>query len=339
MFELFRSFFGLESHAEESVYPDVLIEKAIERALEATDPRIRAVSGYERALRPAVIHAIDHVVAMVEALPPAREADPERYGEDPELTAFFASKERLQQCFSFDSQLRDYLDAAGELVPDRFYALLVMARSDKRVLGMEMQGEMLRRDVAQVMVNFSGHRLVDPSGSEAKTRRELKRRAFDSLLEIALHRLVAADQEHAELKQQHYLLQRKLRALRAGRWGLDDDATEEPLDAAGLERHLAAIEQELNTLVEDEISLTGRLDTLTETLNTAEKQLWGSRIKVIMDRSGIKRDQASFTAPELELDEIHSILGRSATLFLVSYPTAELLPRPDLLTEASRYLF
>lgn len=339
MFELFRSFFGLESHAEESVYPDVLIEKAIERALEATDPRIRAVSGYERTLRPAVIHAIDHVVAMVEALPPAREADPERYGEDPELTAFFASKERLQQCFSFDSQLRDYLDTAGELVPDRFYALLVMERSEKRVLGMEMQGEILRRDVAQVMVNFSGHRLVDPNGSEAKTRRELKRRSFDHLLALALQHMITADQERSELEQQRHLLHRKLRAFRAGRWGLDDIPTEGALDVAGLERQLESIEQELHSLVEDEVSLKGRLDTLVETLSTAEKQLWAAQASVIVDRGGIKRDQISFTTPELLLYEVHSALGRSITLFLVSYPTAELLPRPDLLTEASRYLF
>lgn len=64
MLQLFQSIFGSEPSAP-SVHSAELVERAIERAVEATDSRLRAVSGYKKTLRSAVTHALDHVVALV----------------------------------------------------------------------------------------------------------------------------------------------------------------------------------------------------------------------------------------------------------------------------------
>jgi hypothetical protein len=65
--KLFRSIFG----GREAVghYPEFLIEMAIERTVDGTDPRLRLVPGYRKRLRAPVIHAIDHVVALVDDIP------------------------------------------------------------------------------------------------------------------------------------------------------------------------------------------------------------------------------------------------------------------------------
>jgi len=51
-----------------------------------------------------------------------------------------------------------------------------------RTLGMDLVGDQVHRDVPQVTVSFSAHRLLDPAASADETRRQLKRRAFDHLL-------------------------------------------------------------------------------------------------------------------------------------------------------------
>lgn len=90
MLQLFQSIFGASPDAA-APYPPELIE----RAVDGTDPRLRALSGYRKKLRSAVIHAIDHVVTMVDGLPPALDLNPRSYGVDPEITAYFASKDEI----------------------------------------------------------------------------------------------------------------------------------------------------------------------------------------------------------------------------------------------------
>lgn len=45
MFKLFQSLFGSETKGS---YPESLVKAAIERAVEGTDPCLRAVSGYKK---------------------------------------------------------------------------------------------------------------------------------------------------------------------------------------------------------------------------------------------------------------------------------------------------
>ena len=44
------------------------------------------------------------------------------------------------------------------------------------MLGVDLQGDMLRRDVAQTTVNFRNHRLAFLTESETETRWELRNR-------------------------------------------------------------------------------------------------------------------------------------------------------------------
>ena len=97
-------------------------------------------------------------------------------------------------------------------------ALLLAERVERNILGMDLVGDQVRRDVQQVAVSFTAHRLLDPTPSEAETRRQLKRRAFDHLLTLALTRIAEARVERADLTRQRDLLRRKLTALEHGGW-------------------------------------------------------------------------------------------------------------------------
>jgi hypothetical protein len=108
MLKLFQSLFGAKP-AGNALYDRIVIEAAIDRALDATDPRMRSISGHRKRLEPAVVKAIDHVIALVSALPPPVEASARTYGDDERLSSFFASPARMSEVFGADRALLDFL--------------------------------------------------------------------------------------------------------------------------------------------------------------------------------------------------------------------------------------
>ena len=149
MLKLFQSIFG--GGEVQGRYPESLVEAAIERAVDGTDPRVRSLPRYRKQLRPAVLQAVDHVVALVDSFPAARPADRNGYGHDVRLATLFASAERMFKIFGADEALREFR-AAQPGVNEPMFALLLAERVEKKVMGIEMENETLRRDVAQVVL-------------------------------------------------------------------------------------------------------------------------------------------------------------------------------------------
>ncbi|MGE5153103.1 MAG: hypothetical protein ACM3ST_03720, partial [Bdellovibrio bacteriovorus] len=208
---LFQSIFG--GHEAPGRYPETLIEQAIERAVDGTDPRLRLVPGYRKRLRQPVIHAADQVIALVDRIQAPLSAGIDGYQNDYRLAALFASADEMLQVFSRDRALAAYLSTGEGRGAERVTALLLARREERNILGMDLVGDQVRRDVAQVSVSFSGHHLLDPRTSEEETRRFLKRRAFDHILALALSEITEARVERAERARQRDLLQRRLRTL------------------------------------------------------------------------------------------------------------------------------
>jgi hypothetical protein len=335
MLQLFQSIFGA-GHDAAAPYPAELIERAIERAVDGTDPRLRAVSGYRKKLRAAVIRALNHVMALVDGLPPALELGSRSYGTDPEITAYFASNEHLREVLSFDRELNEWRKSHGTV--EHVFALLLMIQQERQVFGTALEGGILRRDVAQTTVSFANHRLVDPTGALDDTRRRLKRRAYDHLLTRALERIMTADAERGSLERDRRLLQRKLAAFPAGRWGFDEFAGDERADPATVQKSLEEIESQLNVLGAGTGLLAAHLDIVVDVLTRAEHHFSSTRTTLIVDRLGVKQTQASEQAPEIGLTVLHNAAGQRLVARLVGIASTALpLPR-DWLREAQRYI-
>ena len=337
MFPLFQSIFSSSTNATEA-YPEWLVEKAMERAVDAIDPRIRALGGYRKKLLPSVIHAIEHVVKMVDDLPPPIEGEREHFRKNPVLAAFFVSANEMQNFFSNQRVLLDYLDNLSEPKPKQVVGLLMMDRIEKRVFGIDMVGEIMNRDVPQTTVSFEGHRLLDPNGQLAETLRFLKRRAFDYLIQLALQNVLSIRKDRDELERQRILLRRKLKTLQSGSWGFDLAESETRSDHASMQKELEEIEVQLKSLPASTEMLHAGIDALIKIFNEAQQQLWASPVTVIIDHMHIKRDAVSDQSRELNLIEFHNANGLTRTGQLISYPVNELLPRRDLFKEARRYL-
>ena len=334
MLKLFQSFFGGDE--SRGRYPESLVEAAIERAVDGTDSRLRLLPGYRKRLRESVIHAIDHVVALVDAIPAPLVASRDDFNVDPRLAALFVSAEHMLDLLGRDRAMIGFLKEASAGT-ERLIALLLAERVEKNVLGMELAGEQVRRDVAQLTVSFRNYRLVDVADSEAETRRLLKRRAFDHLLSLALARIAELRVERADLARQRDVLRHKLLTLERNGWSFEEGEGE-PADPASLQSELADIEIQLEDLGTDASVLNTHLDIVADQLAQAEKLLQLETVHMRLDSMNVQRDANDEAGRDVVLPEIHNARGRRNALLLVSVAPGELPPHENRLDTAYRYL-
>lgn len=319
MLRLFHSMFGADPSTER--YPEKLVREAIERAVDGTDPWLRGLSGYRRKLRPAVLHAIDHVVGMVDRLAVPLELSRKNYSINPLLRLFFISTEQFDNLLRTDPALNGFRRESTQ-VDWPVWALLAMECEQRRTFGVELQGDTLVRDVPQVTIGMTNHRLLDPAEKLGDTQRFLKRRAFDHLLTLALARIAATQDIRENLLRYRTLLKAKLDYLQRGDWGFSDPSLEIPLSMAELQEKLAEIEAQLLEMGGDDRYIDKNLEILAGVMADAEHQLWDEPRPLIVDRMGIKRTAAADDAPELRLTELHNAAGRRMIVQLVVIPPA-----------------
>jgi hypothetical protein len=334
MLKLFQSFFGGDE--SRGRYPESLVEAAIERAVDGTDSRLRLLPGYRKRLRESVIHAIDHVVALVDAIPAPLVASRDDFNVDPRLAALFVSAEHMLDLLGRDRTMIGFLKEAS-VGTERLIALLLAERVEKNVLGMELAGEQVRRDVAQLTVSFRNYRLVDVADSEAETRRLLKRRAFDHLLSLALARIAELREERTDLARQRDVLRHKLLTLERNGWSFEAGEGE-TADPASLQSELADIETQLEDLGTDASVLNTHLDIVADQLAQAEKLLQLETVHMRLDSMNVQRDANDEAGRDVVLPEIHNARGRCNALLLVSVAPGELPPHENRLDTAYRYL-
>jgi hypothetical protein len=334
MLKLFQSIFGRESKTG-SAWPETLVEAVIERAVDGTDPRLRALGGYRKRLREPALATIDHVMRLVDELPAPLAATAENYRNDACLRSMFASPDRMFEVIGRDQNLEAAL-RAGSPAGKPFTALLMARMSEKHTLGIDLEDDVLKRDVQQTIVSFDGHRLIDPCTDETETRRLLKRRAYDHILAQVLEAMSRRRITRTELAGQRELLQRKSAALQGAGWSFEAGGEKGPSDAAALESELERIEEEIGRLGPDEVTLDAHLDMLAEALAAPATRLWIEERSLILDHRNVLRTQADSVARELHVRELHDGRGtRMATLLLAVDPG--LLPRTDFFKAASRY--
>ena len=334
MLKLLHSIFG--GREQRGRYPASLIERATERVVEGTDPRLRALSGLSRRLHDPIVKAIDHVIEVVNGIPGFLEVTAAAHGTDPRLGALFASAESMFDILGRDQALREYLDSGEGRVARRVVGLLMAERVERNVLGMDLVGDQIRRDVAQVVVSFVAHRFLEPNVSEEEGRRQLMRRAFDFLLTQALNRISEVKLERADLSRQRDLLQRKLSALEQGGWGFKALDPRHP-DLATLMAELDDVTAQLEALGPDQETLEAHLGIVIEVLANPGQHLWVEPITLYLDAMNIVREPENAATRRLDFMEFRGGRGQRAVTLPLAIQPDLLPPREDFLAALDRY--
>lgn len=320
---------------------DKLIALAIERVVDGTDTRLRALPGYQKKLRPAVIKALDYTIDLANTLAQPIHFSARQFGRDNYIRSFFASPERIDEFLTQSRSLQDYLKRRTGLEPEWVHALLTMTRKERNVFGMEMMGETFRRDVAQVSVSFANPRLSAVKDDASKSTFEMKKDVFDYFVDLALRDIVDARVKQQEEKQQHDLLARKRHTLIAGDWGMRSLFTgkdDQAIDNDSTEVELGQLDTELQRRETAPLTLDNHLESIIRSLNLVHERLWHEPVQVRLNRMGIKSEQNNDSVLTLQLNEYCNIEGDRIIALPVQIPFDSIPVRQDLLAEIDRYL-
>lgn len=138
------------------------LRQALDRISELVDPVLHAANHFEATLLQPVEHALGYCAGLVHSLPGPIDINRQAFASDPLVHALFATADDIAQTLGRSEAVRDFLKQPASLESDHFYAMFVARRQQKRQLGSEQHGEVIRNDVPQQVLYFSGQTLIEP---------------------------------------------------------------------------------------------------------------------------------------------------------------------------------
>eukprot|EP00825_Cyclidium_porcatum_P052462 TRINITY_DN9951_c0_g1_i3.p1 TRINITY_DN9951_c0_g1~~TRINITY_DN9951_c0_g1_i3.p1 ORF type:complete len:253 (-),score=47.22 TRINITY_DN9951_c0_g1_i3:14-772(-) len=130
--------------------PDPSLQKALGRVAELVDPMLKLAPGFEKKLNGPLQHALGYCAGLVASLPGPIDINRQAFANDPLVHALFATADDIDQMLGRSQAVRDFLSEPCSWESDHFYAMFAARRQQKKQLGMEQQGDVIRNDVPQL---------------------------------------------------------------------------------------------------------------------------------------------------------------------------------------------
>lgn len=261
---------------------DAALRQRIGYAAAAIDPLIRQVGGYEKKLAPAVQHALAYCEGIANRIPGPYEVNRAAFVSDPLVHALFGSADAIDNMLATSQCVREHLSQIT-METGQCCALLGMRIHEKTGFGAELEGDIVRADVAQTTIFFSDHTLAEPSPDLPSARLRLREVLFDGIIKGVAAHVGDVRAEHAGLSQEKAIAQAKLRA---------------GLEQAAHTRRLDSLHERL-TATTDALQPKQLLETLAAALAAPEPFLHLDPVELTVDRSGV------LTHCDKEADTLH----------------------------------
>ena len=163
----------------------------VENFVDASNSKMRAVQGYSHKLRKHVQALYSHVLLISDKIPPPVNLGLGAFGTDPLVNALFVNNNDIDKLFDTDPDVSIFLREHSQYQVPVLYALLTASKSEKRTLGISMQGDMLIREVPQLAVNFSSHQVHIPCTSSAELSVALKEYLLSRVVALIKQEMVS----------------------------------------------------------------------------------------------------------------------------------------------------
>jgi hypothetical protein len=263
--------------------PDPSIRKALDRIAEMVDPMLKLAPGFDRRLGGPVERTLGYCDGLVAALPGPIDINRQAFANDPLVHALFATADDIDQMLGRSQAVRDFLAEPCSWDSDHFYAMFAARRQQKKQLGMEQQGEVIRNDVPQLVLYFSGQTLVEPSCQLENTVHGLRCKAFESLLHTFHAHIDVLRHEREGLRNDASVERAHLTVLRGTSGGQAYEVGT---------RHLAELDARLREHAEA-LMPEHLLDALADYLQAPEAALHLTPVSITVDRLGVVRDESA----------------------------------------------
>ena len=329
---------GVGLHKKTSHTRSEAVNDAIEKVVDGTDARIRYLGGYKRKLRGVVESSYAYFDMLVTRIPGVIEINKGAFTADPRVHAFFITIEDLQNKFSRSSELRHFIEEEKNKEVEDVFALLCMEKTEKTVFGMELKGDVIKRDVAQISVGFTDHQLLAPASSEREARQGLRECLFEQLIIDIMNDIKSLQARQQDFEAQRRILLTQKRALEAKK-----------RRSASSSESMMRKEHKINKKLEEnkkaidgvKSKLVPRccLDHACEILSHPEDHISVRRLDLNLNNMGIKqREDSSEPGNEINLAEMKLGKTPSRVVVLAKYPRNEILPKEDFLERVTPYL-
>jgi hypothetical protein len=277
----------------------------IERMVQDSDPSIRKAAGYRKQLKQPVENALGHIESLISSIPGPFRLSTEAWDKDPLMHALFVSPDEIRSLLQNCVDLKSFFQKSGMRST---VALLSATKKERTVFGTDQQGEIVRRDVAQVAVEFHDHQVVAPGADEAENRRELFHRGLYVLATHTLEEILRIHSIREELTEERRILAVKLKIQHSRERGLEGllagrrNSSESAEQAQQL---LEEIDKQLMELEPGSGKPQDCLNKLEIVLLNPENFLTGQTIRMRLNWMGVKQSKESAeNAPEVTLAEL-----------------------------------
>jgi hypothetical protein len=311
-----------------------MVEEAIEHLVDGIDPNMRLVAGYKKKLWQAIDKALIYIAWLVDTIPGPVECNRKSFVADPRVNAIFATAGDIQRIFSQSEALRVFFKDAMNVNVDDCYALLCMEKEERNGFGVELEGDLVKKEVPQVSVNFSAHNVMSPAATEKEVRSCLKQCIFDALISNTFESVMASHMREAGTDEYRKVLDRRYKANQA--WGqeLTNLILSIRADAINAKRTSAneTMEQNESSVKASHLETPGdHLTRVMEILAHPENMVRLNHISINLTRLGIKvKEGSSQSSNKIELTELEINDVWHRIIVLVRYPRNEMLSKNDL---------
>jgi len=249
------------------------LRAAIARSVAAVEPLLIQAGGYPDRYRKPVCAALEYANRLAAGIPGPVMIDHESYAHDAFVHALFPDINSIAEAISSSLALQENRHL---FPPDTdLYALMGMRRVEKKVMGMELAGQTVQRDVVQQAIYFTSHTIDHPSISESQARELIAMGFFDSLAGKVKKRIDQRKQDKMALMTEKDMLMSQLR-------------TSNDRDRPALEKQLAALMDKLQTTAAS-LELRNYTADFEAVLLRPEKYLHMDQTPIVLDSMGIRR--------------------------------------------------
>ena len=311
-----------------------IVKEAIDRLVDGIDPNMRLVVGYKKKLWQAVDKALIYIAWLVDTIPGPIDCNRKAFATDPLVNAVFATTTDLQRTFSQSEALRAFFADALNVNLDECYALMCMEKKEQSGFGMELQGDLVKKDVPRIAVNFFDHNILSPAATATEVRDSLKRCIFDALISNTFEAVMANHLREAGTDEYRKVLDKRYKANQA--WGQELTSLilsirTDAITGKTASRKDTTTETENNAVDSQLETPAERLARVIDILTHPESMIRLDHISMNLTRLGIKvKEDSSQAGNKIQFTElvINDVWRR--VILLVRYPRDEMLAKDDL---------
>jgi hypothetical protein len=272
MFKLLKSITGFFSNRkinQQRFDTGYSVDEAIEHVIDGIDVKLRLVPAYQKKLQHEVTLSLKYIDQLVEQIPGPIDVSRNTFVTDPQVRSYFATSDILQDTFSCGTELKAFFDQQENTATNQCCALLCANKEEKKIMGLALEGEMIRRDVPQTAINLSDYKILSPAIDDKQVRSGIKKCIFDGLVTYALQQIASIKSESRELMDRRRILHSQLRSKQTQGNGLTKLLAQAHIESVQ-SAELAVQLEEAETRLKD---LTGDMDVFSFYLKEIKKIL------------------------------------------------------------------